>query len=80
MAASSLVVADGISRLPELIQNLQARLLDNSEPLLFSGLQITSSVENKLPAGEPLPVFSRSTVRLQRGISVSEGRATHRPT
>jgi len=57
MAASSLVLAEEISRLPDLIQNLQARLLDGSEPLLFSGLQILPSVENKLLAGAPVPVF-----------------------
>jgi len=57
MAGSSLVLAEDVLRLPDLIQNLETRLLDDSEPLLFSGIQVLPSVENKLPAGAPLPVF-----------------------
>jgi hypothetical protein len=58
-AASSLVLADRISRLPDLIQNLNAQLLDDSDPLTYSGMQISPSVENTLPAGSAIPVLFR---------------------
>jgi VWFA-related protein len=57
IAGSSLVLAEDVLRLPDLIQNLQTRLLDDNEPLLYSGMQILPSVENKLPVGALLPVF-----------------------
>ncbi len=57
MGASSLVVADQLSRLPDLIQNLQAKLLDESDPLIFNGLQIAPSVENQLPLNTPVRAF-----------------------
>jgi VWFA-related protein len=50
LAASSLVVADKISRLPVLIQDLQARLFDEGDPILYRGFQILPSTENQLPA------------------------------
>ncbi len=44
-AVSSLVMAEQLSQLPDLIKNLQAQLLDQSDPLLFSKTQIEPSVE-----------------------------------
>jgi VWFA-related protein len=55
--ASSLVVIDQLSRLPDLIQNLQARLLDESDPLFYSGLRLVPSPENHLPITAPLRIF-----------------------
>jgi hypothetical protein len=59
MVASSLVLAEKIQRLPDLIRDLHVRLLDNSDPLIFSGLQISPSIDNKMAVGSPLPVFFR---------------------
>ncbi len=56
-AVSSLVIADQISSLPDLIQNLHAQLLDDSDPLIYAGMQIAPSVENRLPVGAAVPVF-----------------------
>jgi hypothetical protein len=57
LAASSLVLADRVSRLPALIQNLHAQLLDDSDPLIYAGMQIAPCVENRLPAGSAIPVL-----------------------
>jgi VWFA-related protein len=57
MAGSSLVLAEEASYLPDLIRNLQSTLLDESSPLLFSGMEIQPSVENKLLVGAPMLVF-----------------------
>jgi VWFA-related protein len=57
MATSSLVLAERLQGLPDLIRELQAKLLDDSEPLTFSGLQISPSIENRLAVNSPLPVF-----------------------
>jgi hypothetical protein len=54
MAASSLLVAEQFTRLPDLIQNLQAKMLDDADPMVISGLQITPSVENQLPVNAPV--------------------------
>jgi len=48
-AGSSLVVAESASPLPELIQNLEATMMDDTNPLMYQGLQVLPSVENKLP-------------------------------
>ena len=40
LAGSSIVLAEQTSRLPELIQSLQTRLLEESNTLLYSGMQI----------------------------------------
>jgi VWFA-related protein len=58
-AVSSLVVAEQLSQLPELIKNLQTQLLDQSDPLLFSKMQIEPSVENRLPANSAVAVLFR---------------------
>ena len=57
LAVSSLVVADQLTRLPDLIQNLQAKLLDDADPMVFNGVQITPSAGNQLPSNSPLRVF-----------------------
>lgn len=56
-AASSLVVAEQVSHLPALIQNIQATLLDNSDPLVYSGMQISPSIENRVQVNSPLAVL-----------------------
>jgi VWFA-related protein len=56
-AASSLVLADRVSRLPALIQNLHTQLLDDSDPLIYAGMQIAPSVDNRLPSGSAIPVL-----------------------
>jgi VWFA-related protein len=45
---SSLVVADEVSRLPDLIRSLRTQLLDTSDPLLYSGFRIEPSVLNRI--------------------------------
>jgi VWFA-related protein len=67
-AASSLVLAEQVYRLPDLIQNLQTRLLDDNDPLIYSGMRIAPSVVNRLPAGDPIPVFYRIYDTAGRGI------------
>ena len=57
LVGSSLVLAEQISALPELIQNLNAKLMDDSDPLIYSGMQISPSVENRLPVDSPFPIF-----------------------
>ncbi len=59
LAASSLLIAEQASRLPDLISNLQSQMLDENNPLLYAGFQIEPSVENKLPANATLPVVFR---------------------
>ncbi len=58
-AASSLVIAEQLSQLPDLIRNLQTQLLDQSDPLLFSQMQIEPSIANRLPANTPVAVLFR---------------------
>jgi VWFA-related protein len=57
IAASSLVVSQQMAYLPELIQSLQARLLDESDPLIYKGIQISAPVENQLSRQHPAVVF-----------------------
>ena len=59
LAASSLVIPEQIARLPELIQNLQMRLLDSDDPMLYAGMQISPSVENRMPVNSGVPVLFR---------------------
>jgi len=55
--ASSLVIADRVWKLPALLQNIRTKLLDDSDPLVYAGMQLTQNVENKLPVNSPLPVL-----------------------
>jgi VWFA-related protein len=59
LAASSLIIPEQITKLPELIQNLQMRLLDSDDPMLYAGMQIIPSVENRLPVNSGIPVLFR---------------------
>jgi hypothetical protein len=56
---SSLVFAEQTSHLPDLIQNLQTQMLDESDPLVYSGLQIEPRVENRLKTNSTAAVFFR---------------------
>ncbi|MBN1568847.1 MAG: VWA domain-containing protein [Acidobacteria bacterium] len=58
-AVSSLVLAEQLSELPDLIKNLQVQLLDQSNPLLYSKMQIEPSVENKFPVGSVVSALFR---------------------
>lgn len=58
-AGSSLVLTEQSSRMPELIQNLKAQLLEEIDPLTYAGMQIEPSVDNRLPANSPIPVLFR---------------------
>jgi hypothetical protein len=55
--ASSLVIPEQLTRLPPLIQNLQTRLLDADDPMMFRGVQITPSVEHRLRVNAGIPVL-----------------------
>jgi VWFA-related protein len=56
---SSLIVPDRITRLPDLIQNLQNQLYDSTDPMIYAGMQISPSIEHRLPVAAPVPVFFR---------------------
>jgi VWFA-related protein len=56
---SSLVLAEQTSRLPDLIQNLQNQMLDQNDPLIYSGIQVEPGVENRLPANSVIRVLFR---------------------
>ena len=53
---SSLVVSQQLSRLPELIQNLQARLLDESDPLVYKGFALSVG-DNQINRQYPMAIF-----------------------
>ena len=57
MASSSLVVSQEMTQLPELIRNIQAQLLDETDPLIYKGVQILPSVENHIRRESPIAVF-----------------------
>jgi hypothetical protein len=57
LAVSSLVVIAQKTALPNLVQNIQAQLLDDSDPLIYNGMQIAPSVNNKMPANSSIPVL-----------------------
>jgi VWFA-related protein len=56
---SSIVLVEQTSNMPDLIKNLQTQMLDENDPLVYSGAQIEPSIDNKLPADSALPVFLR---------------------
>jgi VWFA-related protein len=58
-AGSSLVVADEVSRLPDLIRNLQTQLLDENDPLLYSGFQIEPSLLNRIQINSTVTMMFR---------------------
>ncbi len=57
LASSSLIVADQVFRMPDLIQDLQTRQLEENDPLTFNGLQVSPSAETQFPLAAPLQVF-----------------------
>ena len=57
LTPSSLVVSQQLSRLPELIQNLQARLLDETDPLVYKGFQLTVGTDNQINRQYPMAIF-----------------------
>ena len=57
LAVSSLVVAAGTSALPDLVQNIQAQMLDDSDPLFYKGMQIIPSADNRVLAGSGIPLM-----------------------
>ncbi len=57
LATSSLVIVDRLSPLPDLIGTLHSQLLDDSDPFVYSGMQISPSIENKLPVNLPMTVL-----------------------
>jgi VWFA-related protein len=57
LALSSLVVSQQLSKLPELIQNLQARLLDETDPLIYKGFQIAVDTGNQMNRQYPMAIF-----------------------
>jgi VWFA-related protein len=59
IVGSSLVLVEQTSRLPGLIQNLQNQMLDQSDPLIYGGLQVEPGVENRLPVNSPVRVLFR---------------------
>ena len=56
-AVSSLVVAAGMSALPDLVQNIQAQMLDDRDPLFYKGMQIVPSADDRVLAGSAIPVL-----------------------
>lgn len=58
-AGSSIVLAEQTARLPDLVQNLQSQMLDQSDPLLYSGLQVEPGVDNRLPVNSAVRVLFR---------------------
>jgi hypothetical protein len=57
LVGSSLVLVEATSPMPQLLQNIQARLLDNSDPFIYAGMRILPSIENRLPAHSPFAVL-----------------------
>jgi len=58
-AGSSILIAEQISNLPDLIKKLQAQLLDENDPLIYAGVQIEPSVENRMPVNSSIPLIFR---------------------
>jgi VWFA-related protein len=56
-ALSSLVIVAHKTALPNLVQNIQTQLMDDSDPLIFRGMQIDPSVSQRLPVGSAIPLL-----------------------
>lgn len=56
---SSLVAVERASQLPNLIENLRTQLLDENDPLLYSGAQIEPSVSNRFPGSSEILLMFR---------------------
>jgi VWFA-related protein len=59
LAGSSIVLAEKTSPLPELIKNIRIQLLDEDNPLIYSGMQIEPRAENRLPVGSSVQILFR---------------------
>jgi VWFA-related protein len=59
LTASSLVVVQQASQMPELIQNIKDQLLDEADPLIYLGNRIEPSVTNRISIGSAIPVLFR---------------------
>jgi VWFA-related protein len=57
LASSSLVVSQEMAQLPDLIKNIQTRLLDEADPLIYKGIQILPPVGNTVRRENPIAVF-----------------------
>jgi VWFA-related protein len=57
LASSSLVVSQEMTQLPDLIKNMQTRLLDEADPLIYKGIQILPPVGNIVRRENPIAVF-----------------------
>lgn len=57
LASSSLVVSQEMTQLPDLIKNMQSRLLDEADPLIYKGIQILPPVGNTVRRESPIAVF-----------------------
>jgi len=58
-AGSSLVVADDVTRLPDIIRGLRTQLLDPLNPLIYSGFRIEPSVFNRIQINSPAIIMFR---------------------
>ena len=57
LATSTLVIAEKLLPLPDLIRTLHSKLLDDSNPFVYSGKQVSPSVDNRLPVNSSLAVL-----------------------
>src|SRR5262245_63242867 len=57
LASSSLVVSQEMTQLPDLIKNMQTKLLDEADPLIYKGIQILPPVGNAVRRENPIAVF-----------------------
>jgi len=57
---SSLILAENTSSLPDLIQNLQNQLLDQVNPLVYSGKLLQLSADNRIPVNSSVAVMFRA--------------------
>lgn len=57
LASSSLVVSQEMTQLPDLIRNMQTKLLDEADPLIYKGIQILPPVGNTVNRANPIAVF-----------------------
>ncbi len=57
LTTSSVILSQEMTQLPELIKNMQARLLDEADPLIYRGIQILPPVDNSLHRDNPVAIF-----------------------
>jgi hypothetical protein len=59
IGVSSLVVMGQRIALPALVQNIQAQLLEDNDPLIYNGMQVSPSINQRFPVSAPIPVLFR---------------------